>query len=302
MRPYECDRCEDTFDTFSAVKRHIIEVHEKRRALSLQSCQWREMQSTTSSIANACQKNTAPSHTANVHEKKERILNKTNVREENIALSMANEEKEKSLDHADGHEKNRTLNNINVHENKKITLNNINGHENKKITLSIDDVHEKKTTLKNADRKRTLKKTNVLEQNKALKMANEEKEDITVNRESYKIKHETLSEATMEKRKFASEVRFFSQKCNLQRHITGVHEKQKLYKCETCSGFFAKKSQLLFHKRTVHDGTKEHQCNICLNFFSQKCNLKRHISGVHEKNKKCTNVIFDQDLTPKKVN
>ena len=94
MRPYECDRCEDTFDTFSAVKRHIIEVHEKRRALSLQSCQWREMQSTTSSIANACQKNTAPSHTANVHEKKERILNNTNVREENIALSMANEEKE----------------------------------------------------------------------------------------------------------------------------------------------------------------------------------------------------------------
>ena len=105
----------------------------------------------------------------------------------------------------------------------------------------------------------------------------------------------------------------FASEYNLKRHILGVHEGYKGYKCdlcgmsfgyssvlhthkkshfkdpkeddrpyicESCGKAFARKNDLTRHNYTVHEGHRDYKCDNCGKFFSTKGCLKTHIQIV----------------------
>ena len=57
----------------------------------------------------------------------------------------------------------------------------------------------------------------------------------------------------------------------------------KKFNCNECGKFFTQKCDLERHMNCVHKGEKEFQCNQCDHKTSLKQNLTRHILGVHKK-------------------
>ena len=47
-----------------------------------------------------------------------------------------------------------------------------------------------------------------------------------------------------------------SNKCNLKRHIAGVHEGKKAFKCFACNACFSDKCNLARHVEKKHEGKK----------------------------------------------
>ena len=55
----------------------------------------------------------------------------------------------------------------------------------------------------------------------------------------------------------------FSRNDGLKRHISNVHDKNKLYKCSFCSLTFGQKSQLNSHVSAIHEENKPNTCKDC---------------------------------------
>ena len=55
----------------------------------------------------------------------------------------------------------------------------------------------------------------------------------------------------------------FSSSRNLERHLIGVHKRQKDFKCEPCEKSFSFASSLNKHIKTIHEGRKDYKCQSC---------------------------------------
>ena len=73
----------------------------------------------------------------------------------------------------------------------------------------------------------------------------------------------------------------YSQKINLQRHISSFHEKIKAFKCAKCPADFVRKEDFRRHKARKH-GTQEKifECDECNTKFKTKEYLKKHITAL----------------------
>ena len=62
--------------------------------------------------------------------------------------------------------------------------------------------------------------------------------------------------------------------CNIYDKISSVrlsvHETMKTNKCNVCEKYFSKKHHLTRHIAAVHEGIKPHKCNVCEKHFSTK--------------------------------
>ena len=75
----------------------------------------------------------------------------------------------------------------------------------------------------------------------------------------------------------------FTQSSNLYLHVRTVHEgKIETFKCKVCEKEFTSMGTLRVHVKTVHDGLKEHICDTCGRAFGCKSSLKKHRLTVHE--------------------
>ena len=59
-------------------------------------------------------------------------------------------------------------------------------------------------------------------------------------------------------------------------------KEKKQEKCEICDATFALKQHLKGHISTVHERKRVFKCNICDKSFTQNC-VRNHIAMVHEK-------------------
>ena len=80
----------------------------------------------------------------------------------------------------------------------------------------------------------------------------------------------------------------FARKVHLDDHITQVHERKKLHKCNICSAGFSIAKELKRHF-IVHEGNTPFKCDICQANFRSKVGLGTHIASTHklERNYKC---------------
>jgi KRAB domain-containing zinc finger protein len=79
----------------------------------------------------------------------------------------------------------------------------------------------------------------------------------------------------------------------LKAHIETVHEKKKkFFKCEICEKNFSDKSNLNKHISSVHEDKKPFKCELCEFSSSLKGNLNNHIKSVHQKKK-----TFNSEMT-----
>ena len=68
----------------------------------------------------------------------------------------------------------------------------------------------------------------------------------------------------------------FSSSRNLERHLNGVHKRQKDFKCEPCEKSFSFASSLNKHIKTIHEGRKDYKCQSCEKNFAWPWALKKH--------------------------
>ena len=71
-------------------------------------------------------------------------------------------------------------------------------------------------------------------------------------------------------------------KHNLNNHIQGVHEKNKLHYCFLCEYTCLERKNLENHINEVHEENKPFACKICNSKFGMKSRLNRHIKENHE--------------------
>nr|XP_026483321.1 zinc finger protein 660-like [Vanessa tameamea] len=76
----------------------------------------------------------------------------------------------------------------------------------------------------------------------------------------------------------------FNDITNLNKHITAVHKKLKLFKCTFCSKEFAANKNLKIHTR-IHTGERPYKCKTCDKAFISSSNLGKH-ENKHENKKK----------------
>ena len=55
----------------------------------------------------------------------------------------------------------------------------------------------------------------------------------------------------------------FSDKKNLKKHVSTVHNKKKAFKCDICDYSFSVKGSLKPHTESVYGGKKPFKCDIC---------------------------------------
>ena len=119
---------------------------------------------------------------------------------------------------------------------------------------------------------------------------------IPVHEEKFQIKNEPIDEEdVMTDEEFSETFLDASEMCNVQiqneedgeiPENISVHEKEKPFSCDECGSRFAYKGNLTVHLKLHENIPKEFKCSICLKEFSKKFNLKDHISRVHEEKEK----------------
>ncbi|XP_077289861.1 uncharacterized protein LOC143913754 [Arctopsyche grandis] len=67
----------------------------------------------------------------------------------------------------------------------------------------------------------------------------------------------------------------FSQQCNMERHVSAKHNKDKIFQCELCPRRYAYSSTLQEHVRN-HKGNRDHVCETCGQQFTKRFALTRH--------------------------
>uniref|UniRef100_A0A0W0GAM0 C2H2-type domain-containing protein n=1 Tax=Moniliophthora roreri TaxID=221103 RepID=A0A0W0GAM0_MONRR len=74
----------------------------------------------------------------------------------------------------------------------------------------------------------------------------------------------------------------FQRKGDLRRHVSGVHENSKAYKCKQCTKAFNQRSGLRTHENK-HTGNKPHKCPEpgCHKSFGDPSSCKRHVKETH---------------------
>ena len=78
---------------------------------------------------------------------------------------------------------------------------------------------------------------------------------------------------------------YFSIQGNLRKHISNVHEKNKLFHCKICKSRFSTKQSLIGHSAAVHEGKKIH-CPFCDKTFKWVGGFKDHVNSTHKGNKR----------------
>ncbi|XP_046975822.1 zinc finger protein 431-like [Vanessa cardui] len=76
----------------------------------------------------------------------------------------------------------------------------------------------------------------------------------------------------------------FNDITNLNKHITTVHDKLKLYKCTLCPKEFSSNKTLKVHTR-LHTGERPYVCNTCDKAFISHSNLSKHKTKHENKEK-----------------
>ena len=75
----------------------------------------------------------------------------------------------------------------------------------------------------------------------------------------------------------------YGRKFSLLRHISEVHKKLKLHKCDKCPKVYGQKSALQNHNNFVHEKIYLFQCQECNKSFGPKSTLQQHIFKIHKK-------------------
>ena len=76
------------------------------------------------------------------------------------------------------------------------------------------------------------------------------------------------------------ECRGYGQCDQLHKHVTGVHARDKRYRCYICDAACSRPIDLKVHMR-IHTGEKPYTCSLCSKSFSQSGTLQRHRLSVH---------------------
>ena len=71
---------------------------------------------------------------------------------------------------------------------------------------------------------------------------------------------------------------------HVRSHILSQHEKEKPFKCATCSANFTLKHNLNQHIKRVHEKINKNQCTICDLSFDKRDDLKLHMKQDHPEN------------------
>ena len=48
---------------------------------------------------------------------------------------------------------------------------------------------------------------------------------------------------------------------NLDKHIMGIHARQRNYKCVLCGKYILKSASLMIHIKIIHQGQRNHKCD-----------------------------------------
>ena len=92
----------------------------------------------------------------------------------------------------------------------------------------------------------------------------------------------------------------FSQKSNLNVHITTVHKGKKPLNCDISGLTVTSKSEWNKHITAVHEGKKPFKCESCDYICAQNGTMKRHVASV-QKEKSHSNVDLVTIAVLKKV-
>ena len=81
----------------------------------------------------------------------------------------------------------------------------------------------------------------------------------------------------------------FVQASSLIRHVSCIHDREIVYKCDHCTYETCDKYAFNRHIKSMHEGYKRFKCGFCVKSFFDSERLKRHVTCVHEKlkNYKC---------------
>ena len=63
------------------------------------------------------------------------------------------------------------------------------------------------------------------------------------------------------------------QKINMSTHVSSVHERKKLFKCQICDQRFSEKGNMTKHMATIHGGKKPLKCEVCEKTFLSRVPL-----------------------------
>ena len=80
---------------------------------------------------------------------------------------------------------------------------------------------------------------------------------------------------------------FFKKKCNLERHITTMHQHLRPFECTICGLKFPSRFNFLRHERKHKNESGRFRCHLCPDHgeaqksFHTKFNLMRHLRGYH---------------------
>ena len=70
----------------------------------------------------------------------------------------------------------------------------------------------------------------------------------------------------------------FTQRGNLERHISNIHTKEKPYVCNICHKNFSDGGSLTRHRR-IHTGQMPYSCTTCPKKFTDQSNCIKHIQS-----------------------
>ena len=89
-------------------------------------------------------------------------------------------------------------------------------------------------------------------------------------------------------------------KSRLNTSVLSSPEVKKTVECEICSKSLSNKTQLARHISAIHEGKKPFKCAICDYSSSRKGDMKRHVESVHE-GKSHSSVTFVTTAVLKRV-
>ena len=98
----------------------------------------------------------------------------------------------------------------------------------------------------------------------------------------YLQRHEVYNHKNGEEKVFCTQCDYSTKKMStLKRHMSGVHNDDRPFNCDSCDAKFKFKGAMSIHRK-IH-GTREHKCKYCDKLFVRSSQLKLHLD-IHEDN------------------